>query len=121
MYKVLVRKNDNVVLAEKSFFARSFFHRFRGMIGRKFAAAGFDAMVFEKCSAIHCCWMSEAIDVMFVTENLEVTKLCHNVKPWHFANGGSRTAHTVELPAGKLAQCEMKVGDVLEFKPLQCN
>ena len=121
MFKRLSRKSDGAVLAEKAFFAITWFSRFRGMIGRKFAASPFDAMVFERCNAIHCCWMSETIDVLFVTENLEVTKVCHTVKPWHFANGGSRTAHTVELPAGKLAQCGIKVGDVLEFKPLQCN
>ena len=111
----LIRKNDGKVLAEKCFFSRTIFQRFRGMIGRKFAASDFDAMIFEKCNAVHCCWMSEAIDVLFVTEELETVKLCHAVKPWQMAWGGKSSAITVELPAGQLAKCGVKNGEQLEF------
>ena len=118
MDKMLIRANDQTVLAGKCFFAETWFQRLRGMIGRRFTATPFDAMVFEHCNAVHCCWMSEAVDVLFVTDKLEVVKVCSKIKPWRFAVGGKRTEITVELPAGTLENCGIKVGDILEFKPL---
>ncbi|MBE6357918.1 MAG: DUF192 domain-containing protein [Lentisphaerae bacterium] len=116
MFKKLSRKSDGAVLAENAFFAGTWFDRLRGMIGRKFAAAPFDAMVFERCNAIHCCWMQEAIDVLFVTPELEVIKVCHGVKPWRFARTSGKNADTIELPAGTLQQFAVKAGDHLEWK-----
>lgn len=116
MFKQLSRKSDGAVLAEKAFFAVTWFDRCRGMIGRRFANASFDAMVFEKCNAIHCCWMTEAIDVLFVTPELEVIKVCRNVKPWCFAWANRKNADTVELPAGTLKRYAVKAGDRLEWK-----
>ena len=115
---MLVRAKDQTVLAGKCFFAGTLFQRLRGMIGRRFAVTPFDAMIFEHCNAVHCCWMSEAIDVLFVTSGLEVVKVCSKVKPWCFAAGGKKAEITIELPAGTLAQCGIAVGDILEFKPL---
>ena len=116
MFKQLSRKSDGAVLAEKAFFAVTWFSRFRGMIGRKFAASPFDAMVFERYNAIHCCWMSENIDVLFVTPELEVIKVCHSVKPWRFAWAGRKNADTIEMPEGTLKRSAVEVGDRLEWK-----
>ena len=115
---MLVRTEDQTLLAGKCFFAATLFQRLRGMIGYRFAAEPFDAMIFERCNAVHCCWMSEAIDVLFITAGLEVVKVCHQIKPWCFAVGGKKAEITVELPAGTLKRCDIKVGDILEFKPL---
>ena len=86
------------------------------MIGRRFETAGFDAMVFENCNAIHCCWMLETIDVVFTTADLKVVKICKNVKPWCFAWGGRDSNITVELPGGRLSNCDIEVGDQLDFE-----
>ena len=116
MFRQLSRKSDGVILAEKAFFAVTWFDRFRGMIGRKFISAPFDAMVFERCNAVHCCWMSEAIDVLFITPELEVIKVCHSVKPWRLVWANKSSADTVELPAGTLKHHAVKAGDHLEWK-----
>ena len=119
MDKKLLRKSDKKVLAEKCFFAVTPFQRFWGMMGRKFASAAFDAMVFERCNAIHCCWMREAIDVLFVSADLEVVKVCHRVRPWRLAWGGKKAAVTIELPAGTLEACKVNAGELLEFEQIQ--
>lgn len=116
MDKRLLRKSDEKVLAEKCFFAETPFQRFMGMMGRKFASAGFDAMVFERCNAIHCCWMREAIDVLFANAELEVVKVCHRVPPWALAWGGKNAVVTIEFPAGTLEACRVNAGDRLEFE-----
>ena len=116
MDKKLIRKSDKKVLAEKCFFAVTPVQRFLGMMGRRFASVDFDAMVFDRCNAIHCCWMREAIDVLFVTSDLEVVKVCHHVKPWCLAWGGKNAAMTIELPAGVLEVCRVDAGECLEFE-----
>lgn len=116
MTKRLLKSGDGTVIAQNAVFAVSPFERMRGMIGRKFASVPFDAMVFERCSAIHCCWMSEEIDVMFVSDNWEVVKVCSRLKPWRFAAGGRNAAATVELPAGTLGRCKVVPGDRLVWK-----
>ena len=116
MTKRLIRIADRVTVAEKCRFADTFFSRMRGMIGRRFKNAGFDAMVFENCNAVHCCWMIETIDILFTTADLKVVKICKNVKPWCLAWGGKGSETTIELPAGTLAHCGIETGDCLGFE-----
>ena len=116
MNRQLFRVSDERQIAQNAKFATSFFARMRGMIGRKFDTAPFDAMVFEHCSAIHCCWMSEAIDVLFVTSDLEVVKVCSKLAPWRFASGGKRSSTVIELPAGTVNTCAIMPGDRLKWK-----
>lgn len=113
--KKLIFLSDGRVLADRVFFARSPWARLRGMIGRRFVSAGFDAMVFENCSAVHCCWMCERIDVVFVSPELTVTKVSPGLRPWFFSCGGRGTQHTIELPAGKVKDFDIKAGDQLKF------
>ena len=116
MTRQLFKIGDEKIIAQKAEFATSFFARMRGMIGRKFSSVPFDAMVFERCNAIHCCWMSEAIDVIFVTADLEVVKVCSKLAPWRFASGGRKCAAVIELPAGTAENCGITAGDRLEWK-----
>ena len=88
MIKKMIVLPGGSVAAERAFFARSVWARTLGMIGRRFKTAPFEAMVFENCSAVHCCWMIEKIDVIFVSEEFEVVKVCANVRPWSVVCGG---------------------------------
>ena len=115
-YSELFRCSDGQIIAEKAFFARTRFSRLQGMIGRKFAASPFDAMVFERCNSVHCCWMSEAIDVLFIDTDMEVVRVFSRLKPWKFACGGRKAATTVELPAGTIEKYNITAGDMLKWK-----
>ena len=53
-------------LAEHPRWALTPWERLRGMIGRRFVPGEFDAMVFERCSSIHSCWMGIPIDAVFL-------------------------------------------------------
>ena len=114
----LLRKGDDSAVAERAVWACSWWSRTRGMIGRSFAREAFDAMVFEKCNAIHCCWMGEAIDVLFLDSRWQVVKCCSSVKPWCFAWGGKQAAITVELPEGTVERTGIVPGDCLKTELL---
>ena len=114
----LLRKGDGSVVAGQAVWACSLWSRTRGMIGRSFAREAFDAMVFEKCNAVHCCWMSEAVDVLFLDRRWQVVKCCSCVKPWRFAWGGMQAAITVELPAGTVKRMGIVPGEYLKTELL---
>ena len=115
MIKKMIVLPGGSVAAERAFFARSVWARTRGMIGRRFQTAPFEAMVFENCSAVHCCWMIEKIDVIFVSEEFEVVKVCANVRPWSVVCGGKGAKHTVEIAAGRAESLKLKPGVKLAF------
>ncbi len=105
------------VAAERVFFARSVWSRMRGMIGRKFKTAPFDAMIFENCNAVHCCWMTEKIDVIFVSREWGVTRVCSGVRPWSVVCGGKGSVHTVEMAVGRAKELNITTGMTLAFLP----
>lgn len=103
------------ILAREPYFARSFGDRLRGMIGRDFSKTPFDAMIFEGCSAVHSCWMSCAIDVIFADRSGRICRIFHSLPPWRLASGGSGASLVIELPAGVLQAVGAAVGDQLDL------
>ena len=114
--KMIVRPGGRVA-AERVFFARALWARTRGMIGRRFKTAPFDAMIFENCNAVHCCWMIEKIDVIFVSKEWNVTRVCSGVRPWSVVCGGKGSVHTVEMAAGRAEELNITTGMTLAFVP----
>ena len=112
MIRNLTRKT---VLSYRTFQATSFGDRLRGMIGRPFDQAGFDAMVFPSCSAIHTFFMTFPIDVVFLGTENTVLKTYPGCRPWLPAIR-CRGAHSViERPAGALAHTGTIPGDRLDL------
>ena len=94
--------------------AHRFSERLRGMIGRKFVPGEFDALIFERCDAIHCCFMSITIDVIFIDPEFRVTGLRRSVRPWHFASGAAGST-VIELPEGSIDQALVELGHRLNL------
>ena len=87
--------------------------RKKGLLGR----TGLDdqaAMLISPCLAVHTVGLGFAIDVAFVNRAGVAVHLVHNLQPWRLA--GSARAHSViELAAGRLKACGVKVGDRLSL------
>ena len=98
----------DIVLAEIGRKADTPTWRLRGMIGRRFDA--FDALVFERCNNIHTCFMSIALDVVFIDADDCVCGLRPNMVPWRFAVC-LRAGRVIELPAGALEGSGTAIGD----------
>ncbi len=87
------------------------FDRLRGMIGRKFVLDTFDAMVFPRCGAVHSCWMSIPLDLVFLDRESKVVGLKSNFRPWHLPVGFRGAVTVIELPVGAIDQARCKKGD----------
>ena len=102
-------------LAEHPRWALTPWERLRGMIGRRFIRGEFDAMVFERCSSIHSCWMSIPIDAVFLDGENRIAAIRRNLAPWRIAFGGNGARCVIELPAGTAALSGSEIGDLLNL------
>jgi uncharacterized membrane protein (UPF0127 family) len=86
--------------------------RMRGLLGRG-ALAPSEGLWITPCSSIHMLFMRFPIDAVFIDEQLQVVRVHEDLRPWRLARGG-RFAHSVlELPPGKAAFFNIRVGDKL--------
>jgi len=86
--------------------------RGKGLLGR----AGLDTgagLWIKPCSGVHMFGMKFAIDVIGLDANREVIKLWPNLKPWRMSPISLRLRSVIEVPAGRIAECRVQLGDVL--------
>jgi len=112
---MIVNLTNKRYISRNPFLAMSFYDRMRGMIGRRFHITGFDAMIFTGCNAIHTCFMTQKIDVIFLDSENTVVALRKNLARWLLLVRCSKAVTTIELPAGVIEHSETKIGDVINI------
>ena len=119
------------VVAERCEVAKTFFSRFKGLMGKKNLNSG-EGLLLSPCHEIHMWWMRIPIDVVFLqkepfsnqavsgdTEFYQVTSVVEFLKPWRLLpvrDGNARD--TLELPIGTIQRCELKAGTRLEVSKI---
>ena len=107
--------------------ADSFWRRFRGlMLAAPLAERS--ALLLMKCDSVHCAFMRQAIDVVYLDAQGTVLKCVPQLKPWRasISQAGRdvhgqrhvRARHTLELAAGSIARLGIAAGDSLEHPTL---
>jgi uncharacterized membrane protein (UPF0127 family) len=94
--------------------ADTFVTRLIGLAGRRRLDAECGLLI-RPSSGIHTFGMRFPIDVVALNRNLEVLQLCHCLAPFRTTSISLRTHSMLELPAGQINHCRMKVGDQLEL------
>jgi uncharacterized membrane protein (UPF0127 family) len=72
-------------------------------------------LLIKPSSGIHTFGMRFAIDVVALSKGLQVLKLWPSLPPFRVTSINLKTDSMLELPAGQIRDCGMKVGDQLEF------
>lgn len=93
--------------------ADTFSTRLFGLIPRK-SLGGEEGLWLTPCTMIHMCFMSFAIDAVFVDKALNVVYLIQDFKPWQFSKYVGNAIGVIELPAGH-TKGRINIGDKLEF------
>jgi len=96
--------------------ARTFWSRFRGLMGVPTLASG-AGLVIEPCSSIHTHFMRFPIDVLYVDREHVIAGIDRNLRPWWIGRFYKKVHYVVELPAGGAAGCQ--VGDRLQISARQ--
>jgi uncharacterized membrane protein (UPF0127 family) len=82
-----------------------------GLLGRDSLPSG-TGLVIAPCSSIHTFFMRFPIDVVFVTRDGRVAKICRHMTPWRIAVAVTAFS-VIELPAGSLDSSAIVRGDSL--------
>jgi uncharacterized protein len=90
--------------------------RLVGLLGKRRLDAGCGLLIVPS-SGIHTVGMMFSIDVVALNKSLQVLKLWHRLAPFRFTGIHWKTHSILELPAGQICNCLMKVGDQLRFDP----
>lgn len=99
--------------ALKAQVAERFSERAFGLIFRPPPGSG-EALVFERCAAVHTCFMRYAIDVVFVDAQQRVLRISTGLAPWRMA--WCRGAQGVlELRSGEAARLGLAPGQRLQL------
>lgn len=105
------RKSDGLVIADKAEKAVTFKTRLLGLIPRRSLAPG-EALWLEPCTGIHTCFMSFAIDAVFLDRDLRVLRVERDMRPWRLSAFEDGARGVLELPSGGAEK--LSEGDVLE-------
>lgn len=88
--------------------------RRKGLLGRAGLADG-EGLWIVPCESVHTFFMRFAIDLLYLSRDLQVKKVRHAVGPWRLS--ACLSAHSlIELPAGTLQRSGTQKGDRVVFE-----
>lgn len=108
----LVSKRTNQTLVPNLEVANSLWSRMRGLLGRTELPSD-RALYIPRCGSVHTFFMNFPIDLVFVNDRMEVTKLVKHVGPGRLVFAGLRARHVIELSAGFLDINPIQLGEQL--------
>ena len=100
--------------------ARSFAHRFVGLMGRKSLPFG-QGLHIVPCNSIHTFFMRIPIDVVFLDRQGVIVKQLSALPPWRATSVYFQSRSVLELPAGVLEASGTREGDRLTFDPVSLS
>ena len=93
----------------KIIIAGSFFTRLNGLMFCKTLPPA-TGLLLEPCNSVHMCFMSFAIDVIYLDKEYNIIKIVKNLKPWIGVSLCSKAWATLEMTAGEAEHCGFEVG-----------
>ena len=88
--------------------------RLLGLLGKRRLDAGCGLLITPS-SGVHTFGMLFTIDVIALNKNLQVLKLWPDLAPFRMTSISRKTHSILELAAGQISACGMRVGDQLEL------
>lgn len=93
--------------------ARTFWQRMRGLIGRPSLNAG-EGLLISPCSSVHTFGMKYSLDLVFLNMKGRVIKLVADLRPYKFA-GCLGASHVLEMSAGSIEAYQIEPGQVFNW------
>ena len=94
--------------------ADTYFLRLRGLLGR--SAKDLGGLLISPCSQVHCCFMKETIDVVYVDPQGQVLRVDDSMKPWRFGPFVKGSKKVLELPDGRARELGIEPGKYISFR-----
>lgn len=114
IFKKVINKTKNTVLAEKAEIADTPSMRIKGLLGKDNLKQG-TGLVIVPCSSIHTFFMRFSIDVLFLDRQNRVVKIARSLLPGRIFGSFLKGKLAIELPIGTLDKTNTKVSDLVEI------
>lgn len=111
----ITNRTRGTLLGTRVVRASTFWRRLRGFIGRPEPKQG-DGILLTPCNAIHTCWMTFSLDVLFLDERGKVLEVVRSIPPWRFSRRVSDARYALEVPVGTIDTSNTHVGDDLSWR-----
>ena len=115
---ILIDNSSEKILAHKLEFADSFWSRFRGLMFRRNFDEG-EALVFElphpRKFGVHTFFVFFPIDLVYLDKDKKVLELEEDLSPWRIYSPDVEASYLVELPAGKVDESGIEIGNELQI------
>ena len=108
-------ESRQTTVADSVRLADSWWARLRGMMGRPEPAED-EGMLLVPCRSVHMYWMKYPLDVAFLAADGRVVATYHGLAPSRRSKWHGDAERALELKAGRLADTQTEVGDVLELR-----
>lgn len=105
------------VVADRARIASSSRDRNVGLLRTPEVAPG-EGLWIERAPSIHMFFMRYAIDAIFVSKAMRVTKVVPNLRPWRIVPWARGARDCLELRAGWAAESDTQLGDELRLVDL---
>jgi len=92
--------------------------RFWGLMGRKELPEGAGLWI-KPSSSVHTSFMRFPLDLVFLSRENEVVKVCTRLRPWRFSAGGRGARTVLELAPGTLDRVKLHIGEKLAIGPVE--
>lgn len=90
--------------------------RLVGLLSRTMLEPG-TGLLIKPSSGVHTFGMRFPIDIISLNKDNRVLGAWANIGPWKIRGLGFRTCSVLELPAGRIEDCSIEVGDELVITP----
>ena len=113
--KCLQNLTQGTMVAERVTIADTFLPRLAGLLGKRRLDAGC-GLLLKPSSGVHTIGMLFAIDVVALDADMQVLRLWENLVPYRVTAVSLKFRTVLELPAGHIRNCQLRIGDQLAFR-----
>jgi uncharacterized membrane protein (UPF0127 family) len=115
-YVIIGSEATGSILCHRGEVAADFASRLTGLLGRRGFEAT-DGLLIQPSSGVHTVGMKFSIDVLALDADRRVVALKQNLKPQRVALLLTGAKEVLELPAGRIEQAAIAIGDRLFVVP----
>ena len=109
-------ERTGALLADRVEVADRLLPRLKGLLGRARLSPG-EGLWLKPCNSIHMLFMRFPIDVAFLDSDGRVVRAIDAIRPWRATRTYLSARSALELPAGTLAEAQIREGDRLRMSP----
>ncbi len=103
---------EGVCIISELIIADNFFGRACGLLFKKPLQIG-EGLLIRPCNSVHTCFMRYPIDVVYLNENNEVTKIVEHMMPWRLSFDKNARS-VIEVSSLTKIKAQVNAGDTLK-------